>query len=178
VGPQRLILLLALVLALATGCRENGSEQGNGRAPEAATAVVQRVNDGDTLTLRDGRKVRLLQIDAPELYRDCYGRAAQKALLRLAGKGTRVTLVRDARLDDRDRYGRMLRYVFAAGTNVNVVLVRRGAAAPYFFRDDRGRYADALIDAVDEARDARRGFWAACPGARLNPGIGSVTGPA
>ena len=32
-------------------------------------------------------------------------------------------------------------------------------------------------EAVEEARDARRGYWGACPGARLNTGVGSVTGP-
>ena len=75
-------------------------------------------------------------------------------------------------------HGRLLRYVFVGRRNVNVELVREGAASPYFFRNDRGRYADDLLDAVDEAREARRGFWGACPGAELNTGLGSVTGPA
>ena len=60
---------------------------------------------------------------------------------------------------------------------MNVELVREGAASPYFFRNDRGRYADDLLDAVDDAREAHRGFWGACPGAELNTGLGSVTGP-
>ena len=50
--------------------------------------------------------------------------------------------------------------------------------SPYFFRNERGRYAGDLLDAVDEARDARRGYWGACPAAKLNTGIGSVTGKA
>ena len=56
------------------------------------------VNDGDTLRLRDGRKVRLLQIDAPELRGDCYAKAALAALRQLAPNGTRVTLELDPRL--------------------------------------------------------------------------------
>ncbi len=52
---------------------------------------------------------------------------------------------------------------------MNVELVRAGAAAPYFFRGDRGRYADELLDAAEEARDERRGLWGACPAARLDP---------
>jgi endonuclease YncB( thermonuclease family) len=141
-------------------------------------ATVAYVNDGDTLTLSTGARVRLVQIDAPELYDDCYGNAARLALRRLVPNGTRVMLVRDLALDGTDRYGRRLRYVIKGGTNVNVALVRLGAASPYFFRGDRGRYARALEDAVRAARSARRGYWGACPGARLNTGIGSITGPA
>jgi micrococcal nuclease len=142
------------------------------------TAIVGYVNDGDTLRTTDGRRIRLVQIDAPELHGDCYGKAALAALRRLAPVGARITLVRDPSLDATDRYGRELRYVLVAGSNVNVTLVRRGAASPYFFRNERGRYAAALLDAVDEARAGRRGLWAACPRAELNTGIGSVTGPA
>ncbi len=175
-GAERLTLF-ALVALLAAGC------QGSGEAETTTTtggtaAVVEWVNDGDTLTLANGAKVRLVQIDAPELETDCYGRDALKALVALAPKGTRVTLMSDPRLDDRDRYGRLLRYVFARGVNVNVALVREGAASPYFFRNERGRYARVLLDAVGEARDARRGYWGACPAAKLNTGIGSVTGRA
>ena len=145
-------------------------------APSEA-ATVAYVNDGDTLRTTSGRKVRLLQIDAPELHGDCFGRAALSALRRLTPKGARVTLVRDPALDATDRYGRQLRYVFVDGTNVNVALVREGAASPYFFRKARGRYARDLSGAVEEARTARRGYWGACPRAELNTGIGSITGP-
>ena len=170
-GAERLIPVV-LVAMLAAGCQglENESTATTG------TAAVEWVNDGDTLTLTSGAKVRLVQIDAPELETECYGRAALKALIALAPKGTRVTLSADRKLDDRDRYGRLLRYVFVRGENVNVELVREGAASPYFFRGDRGSYAAELLDAVDEARTARRGFWGACPGAELNTGLGSITG--
>jgi micrococcal nuclease len=184
VGAQRLIRLaiVASLATLAVGCRGNEGPDGDATSTTGASSgrqeVVDWVNDGDTLTLRGGAKVRLVQVDAPELDSDCYGRAALRALIGLAPKGTRVTVVRDPRLDERDGYGRLLRYVFVGSENVNVELVRRGAASPYFFRNTRGRYADALLDAVEEARDARRGYWGACSGAALNTGIGSVTGPA
>ena len=172
-GARRLIPL-AVVAAVATSCQDNSTET----PPEQETVIVDRVNDGDTLTLRNGPKVRLVQIDAPELFGECYGRAASAALGRLAPRGARVTLVRDPNLDDRDQHGRLLRYVLVGETNVNVELVRRGAASPYFFRNDRGRHADELLDAVEDARDARRGYWGVCPQAKLNTGIGAVTGPA
>ncbi len=121
--------------------------------------------------------MRLVQIDAPELHTDCYGKAALSALRHLVPVGARITLVRDPALDATDRYGRQLRYVLFAGTNVNVALVREGAASPYFFRRVRGRYARALLDAVDEARAARRGYWGGCPRAELDTNVGSITGP-
>lgn len=178
-GAERLIPLLVLA-ALVTGCQDDATRaaETTGSIPAGEHAIVDRVNDGDTLTLRGGRKVRLLQVDAPELQSDCYGRAATRELTSLAPKGTRVTLVRDARLDVVDKHGRLLRYVFVGRRNVSVELVRRGAASPYFFRNVRGRYADALMAAVEAAREARRGYWGACPAAELNPGIGSVTGRA
>jgi micrococcal nuclease len=53
--------------------------------------------------------------------------------------------------------------------NVNLALVRAGAAAPYFYGGDRGRYADALMRAAIDAKAARRGLWGACPRTRLDP---------
>jgi endonuclease YncB( thermonuclease family) len=178
VGADRLTRLVPVVLlvAIAAGCRDSG---GTAAVPAGTTtATVEWVNDGDTLTLSGGRRVRLVQIDAPELSTDCYGRSALRALVELAPKGTRIFLAADEGLDDRDRHGRLLRYVFVGDTNVNLELVRLGAASPYFFRNERGRLADDLLDAAGDARDARRGFWGACPGAELNPGVGSITGPA
>jgi endonuclease YncB( thermonuclease family) len=170
---------LALV-ALAAGCREDAPPESEATIAEQSgpTAVVDRVNDGDTLTLRTGVKVRLLQIDAPELFTDCFGRASARTLVALVPRGTHVTLVADRALDDRDDYGRLLRYVFVGRTNVNLELVRRGAASPYFFRKARGRYAITLEKAVAAARASRRGYWGICPRAELNTRLGAITGAA
>ena len=119
-----------------------------------------------------------MQIDAPELETDCYGQPARRALVRLASPGTRVTLERDPALDPTDRYGRPLRYIAVGGRDVGLALVAEGAAEPYFFRNERGRHAAELLRAAKRARAERRGLWGACPGARLEPGLGSVTGPA
>ncbi len=121
--------------------------------------------------------MRIVQIDAPELETDCYGRQARRALLRLTPPGTRVKLERDPELDAIDRYGRLLRYVAVDGRDVGLALVSEGAAEPYFFHGDRGRHAAELLRIAKRAQATRRGLWGACPGARLAPGIGSVTGP-
>jgi endonuclease YncB( thermonuclease family) len=139
-------------------------------APMAQSGVVASVYDGDTLTLRSGQRVRLLQIDTPELGSgECYSRAARTALLSLMPIGSRVTLESDARLDRVDRYGRLLRYVHRGSLNVNLQLVKRGAAAPYFYRGDRGKYASRLIAEAQRAKGSNRGLWNACPSTRLDP---------
>lgn len=146
-----------LVTALA-GC-------GGGETETVTTeaAVVARVGDGDTFDVRSGERVRLVQVDAPELGEgECYAREAKRALEALILREDRVSLEADAALDDRDRYGRLLRYAFAGTRHVNVELVRIGAAAPYFRRGEEGRYAQDLLAAVEEARSAGRGMWAAC----------------
>ncbi len=171
---KRLIpALTALALLFVVGCDDLNPASDK---PVRVSATIRRLDDGDTLTVASGAKVRLVQIDAPELTTDCYGREALRALGDLVEEGARVTLVRDPALDDRDKYGRLLRYVFVNDTDVNVELVRRGAASPYFFRGERGAHADALLDAVEAARAEHAGLWGACPDARLNPGLGSITG--
>jgi micrococcal nuclease len=163
-------VLCACVLAMVATARD-------GAGAVAETGVVASVADGDTLTLTDGRRVRLLQIDTPELGSgECYSRAARTALLALAPLGSRVTITADARLDRVDRYGRILRYLGRGATNVNLELVRRGAAAPYFYRGERGRYASALLRAARDAQSAKRGLWKACPAAVLAPERAIETG--
>lgn len=104
-----------------------------------------------------------MQIDAPELGEgECYARESRRELERLAAPGNQIELEPDPELDDTDRYGRLLRYVHAADANVNVELVRRGAATPYFRRGDEGMYADELLGAVEEARRTTRGMWGSC----------------
>jgi hypothetical protein len=71
------------------------------------------------------------------------GKAALAALFRLAPAGSPTTVVRDPDLDATNRFGRLLRYVVVGGRNVNLALTREGAASPYFFRGDVGRYTRA-----------------------------------
>jgi endonuclease YncB( thermonuclease family) len=75
----------------------------------------------------------------------------------------------DARLDRVDRYGRLLRYVHRGALNVNVLMVRNGAAAPYFYGRGLGRYATRLLSDARKAKAAKRGLWGACPGTALDP---------
>jgi micrococcal nuclease len=167
---RALPVLVAAALALA-GCSTNESEA------KQEEAQVARVGDGDSIELADGTRVRLVQIDAAELGEgECYGAEAAEALRELLPPGTSIRLEPDPRLDDVDRFGRLLRYVHLGEANVNLELVRGGAAAPWFFGGARGRYADKLLDAARAAREAGRGLWGACDGTRLAPLTGIDTG--
>lgn len=137
--------------------------------------VVDRVIDGDTIVLRNGAHVRLLQIDTPERL-ECYSDRATWALRKLLPPGTRVVLRTDPALDTVDRYGRLLRYVLRGSLNVNVELVRRGAAAPYFYRGARGLYASLLQRLALRARAGGVGLWGKCPRAGVDFYRGIDTG--
>jgi micrococcal nuclease len=134
---------------------------------------IDHVSDGDTVALRNGQRVRLVQIDTPEVFfgRECYGRAASLRTKTLLPPGTRVRLVPEPVTDRVDQYGRLLRYVVRIrdGVNVNVRLVAVGAAAPYFYRHRRGKYASRLEALARRARAKRLGLWRVCPRTPYNP---------
>ena len=125
-------------------------------------AVVEYVHDGDTLFLEDGRKVRLLGIDTPEIGEnaECWGEEATMLLRTLLPEGTAVQVLADQ--DPLDQYGRSLLFVYAPdGTNVNLELVRRGSAEAVYY-EPNDQFQSELRAAEREARDAGRGQWAAC----------------
>lgn len=165
--------LLVIVLTLA------------GAAPASLSAGqlgrIDHVADGDTVDLTNGQKVRLVQIDTPEVYfsPECYGRKASAITKRLLPPGTRVRLTRDPKTDSVDSYGRLLRYVIRVrdALNVNIYLVRVGAAAPYFYDGTKGRYAARLVRLALGARRLHLGLWGRCPGTPYDPYRGVSTGP-
>ena len=160
---SRLVLVAAMVATLL-------GSHGSNAAVATPSAVVASVHDGDTLTLTSGQRVRLVQIDSPELGSgECYSRAARTALLRLTPIGSRILLEADPKLAQVDRYGRLLRYVKRGTTNVNIALVRAGAAVPYFYDGDRGAHAGRLLTEAIKAKAARRGLWGSCPDTVLDP---------
>jgi endonuclease YncB( thermonuclease family) len=146
-------------------------------APIASPARLARVVDGDTIVLAGGARVRLLQIDTPEPGTgECYSRAATRDLRRLLPAGSPLALERDPRLDEVDAYGRLLRYVWRRGVNVNLQLVRDGSATVWLYHGERGKYAERLLAAGRAARAAKRGLWGACPRAVWNPYGPATTG--
>lgn len=131
-------------------------------AGASETVDVKRALDGDSLLLVDGRQVRLIGVNAPELGKD--GAPHQplaveaRALTARHTEGRRVTL--DFDRERLDRHGRTLAYVSVSGADdLQDMLVRSGlawfvAVAPNLARVARYRAAE------DEARANRRGIWA------------------
>ena len=139
-------------------------------APASAVITVASITDGDTIKLGDGRSVRLLQIDTPELRgSECYAKEAQVALANLLNQRGALRLTTDPNLDRVDAYGRLLRYVFKGRMNLNLEMVKIGAATPYFYKRELGRYSDELLKAAQSAQERKVGLWGACPGTKLNP---------
>jgi endonuclease YncB( thermonuclease family) len=135
-----------------------------------ASGIVANVTDGDTIRLADNRRIRLVQIDAPERSSgECYAERATTTLTRLAPVGNTVSLRLDRALDAKDEHGRILAYVTSGKKTFNLDLVEMGAAAPYFFGGKRGQYAADLMKAARRAKAARRGLWGQCPATTLDP---------
>ena len=141
---------------------------------------VDHVADGDTLTLTNGQRVRLVQIDTPEVSfnAECYGAQASAETKRLLPPGTEVRLQVEPATDRVDRYGRLLRYVIRArdGLEVNLRLVADGAAAPYFYAGRRGLFAARLERLALRSRARKLGLWGRCPGTPYDPEHGVSTG--
>ncbi|WP_085595658.1 MULTISPECIES: thermonuclease family protein [unclassified Pseudomonas] len=139
-------------------------------APVPATVVpasVLRVVDGDTLRLKDGRSVRMIGLNAPELARG--GRkaeplaiAARRRLEQLvAQSGGRVGLVLGR--ERHDRYGRTLAHVYgASGLNFESRLIAEGLAYRIALAPNVALVACQQA-AEDHARRARLGLWRQSP---------------
>jgi micrococcal nuclease len=150
-------------------CGGSPSSSGSETATFANTGTVFSVADGDTLTVQIGdtkEKVRLIGVDTPETQHptkgvQCWGPEASDFTKSVMTKGTRVRLVRD--VEARDRYGRLLAYVYLTDTNVffNLELIRLGFARPYPFEPNTTHESD-FAAAAWEAQDAGRGLWGAC----------------
>lgn len=145
----------------STGTASSGTATAG--IPSGATeATVDYVHDGDTLFLADGRKVRLLGINTPEIgkHLECYGTEATALTRQLLPAGTHVWVQRD--IDELDQYGRSLLFIYRNdGLNVNLELLREGAAEVEMFKPNVLLH-DEVYAAEDAARSARLGLWGAC----------------
>jgi micrococcal nuclease len=129
--------------------------------------TVAHVADGDTVGLSDGRKIRILGIDAPESVKpgapvDCFGpEASAFATATLLNKQVTVTL--DPTQDEVDRYGRTLAYVnLADGRDYSVLAADAGMARSYVYNGRPVQRFPAILRAERAAKDAGRGLWRGC----------------
>jgi endonuclease YncB( thermonuclease family) len=122
---------------------------------------VKWVNDGDTIVLLTGQRVRYIGMNAPEVDHEDqkaepYGYRARSMNRKLVGSG-RIRLEYDA--ERRDRYGRTLAYVYLEdGTFVNARLLEAGLAF-YLHRNPNFRFSKTLLGAQKDAMRSKRGLW-------------------
>lgn len=122
---------------------------------------VKWVDDGDTIVLADGRHVRYIGINAPEIAHDHqkaepFGYAAKRYNQSLVGS-KKVRLEFDK--ERYDRYGRLLAYLFLQdGTFVNQAIIEQGDAY-VLYRRPNVKYDKVLLQAQRNAMSAKKGIW-------------------
>ena len=151
---QLAALLTVLVLAGCATPATDPSEPG-----QRTSARVTKHTDGDTLWLSGIGKVRLIGMDTPEVYFEveCFGREASAFVERTLPLGAQVRY--RLGVEERDRYGRALAYVWLRdGRFLNPLLVARGYAQPLTIPPNV-EYEDLFVRAARRAREAGRGLW-------------------
>ena len=114
--------------------------------------IVKRVIDGDTIELSDGRKVRYIGINSPEMTDKranvlCFAKMARAENQKLV-EGKTVEMEKD--VSDKDKYDRLLRYIWIDGKMVNLELVKNGYAAVATYPPDV-KYKDLFLTAEKAA---------------------------
>lgn len=127
------------------------------------TATVDRAVDGDTLELSDGKKVRLLLVDAPETTsgkNDCFGQqAAQFTADRVTGRTVQLSY---DEASCQDRFGRVLAYVKVDGVELNTALVEQGLACVLYVAPAGQSRREEFETLVSQAKTSRVGMWGQC----------------
>ena len=130
---------------------------------------VVKVIDGDTIVVDiSGKKetLRLIGIDAPEIggnssKNKCFGKEAEEFAKNILSDAS-IELEEDESQNDRDKYGRLLRYIILKdGSNFNKTLIREGLAKEYTYKTPY-KYQKEFKNAETEARKAKKGLWSAC----------------
>jgi len=171
---RRRLLMSAILLALLVGAYilyARGAikpvDAGKFMRSDVGSYKVLEFVDGDTLIVdMNGQAeiIRFIGIDTPETHKpdspvECYGPDAAAYTKKRIG-GSRVKLVADTLTTNRDRYERLLRYVYLPdGTNLNQELVRHGYAFAYAFPFAKSRDFNL---SMEQAQTARQGLWGSC----------------
>lgn len=129
---------------------------------DAYYGVVEWVADGDTIKLCNGEMIRYIGIDTPELhhpkkdiYPEFFAKEAKEFNENLV-KGKKVKLEFD--IEKKDKYGRLLAYVFVGDTFVNEELIKGGYAETFFIPPNT-KYLSKFSILEDEAKKAKLGIW-------------------
>lgn len=166
-------LVVLLIIAFISYGQSQGWFNGVTKGVETTQPGLYSINhyvDGDTIVVNmngSPETIRFIGIDTPETHKpntpvQCYGPAAaahtQNAIKAAGGK---VRLVSDSLSTNRDRYNRLLRYVYLPdGTNLNQLNIEQGYAFYYPYFPFSKKTAFAAAEASAQA--AHKGLWGAC----------------
>jgi len=159
----QILLIIAIVLVLAFISTLGNSNEEDSESEitvlhtieeESPLFLVTRVIDGDTIVIDTGEKIRLICIDTPETGEEGFFEAKIYLTKLLTGK--RVYLESD--ITDKDRYGRLLRYVYLGNLFVNQEIVLNGYGKTYIYEPDI-KHCPKIKLAEVEAKIKRLGIW-------------------
>lgn len=163
------LVVIALLIGLAgqhAGWWQSVAQ--SGKTSQPGEYSINHFIDGDTISVNmNGRaqSVRFIGVDTPETHKpntpvQCYGELAAAYTKRMIGSG-RVRLVADRESDDRDMYGRLVRYVYLPdGRNLNELLVQNGYGFAYTYYPFT---QSAQFEADQQAAKATgKGLWRSC----------------
>jgi micrococcal nuclease len=143
----------------------SGSGAIHGSLPnDAEKHTVRNVYDGDTLTLTDERRVRLLGIDTPEIKEKQPYAEEAKAYTKDRCNKKDIWLSFEPRGDKEDHYGRLLAFVWVEQGGqylcINEGIVEAGYARAYHpGKGNKLHNWDLMVELQSEAKKARRGVW-------------------
>lgn len=171
---RRFFLTVFLFMFVICGCCEEKIFRQSSEGYDYNDILVTRVVDGDTFEIKNGKRVRLIGIDAPEVhFSGRLSRQAKRAqkdaeTIKILGEeawlfarklveGKKVRLEFD--VDKYDKYERLLANVYLKdGTFVNKEIIKEGYALLYTVPPNV-KYKDILLEALKEARREKKGLW-------------------
>jgi endonuclease YncB( thermonuclease family) len=127
-------MVLAVVGLVTAGYLLFAAMSDDPRAGANSRAVVTQVVDGDTVVIESGSHVRLIGVDTPE--RGTCGYEAATGALRRMVEGRTVVLVNPGSVQDRDTYGRLLRFVDVGGRDAGLAEIQAGLAVARYDSQD------------------------------------------
>jgi len=119
---------------------------GIGQEEKNEEKIITKIIDGDTVIVEGGETIRLLGIDCDEKGKKCYTPAKKYIEEQFLGK----TAVLKSGKDDKDIYGRSLRYIFVDGESVNLKMVAEGLCVARL-ENDKSTYSEEIRAAESDA---------------------------
>ena len=154
---------------------------------KSSTYKVLKVVDGDTIHIDyNGKdeKVRFIGLDTPETKDprkpiQCFGREATAKMIELA-ENKNVRLEFDKTQGERDKYGRILAFVYSEDNkNLAYEMIRQGYGNEYTYNSNPYKYQVEFKEAARKAREENKGLWAenTCAGDATKPAYSPAPTP-